>query len=150
MNIFKNRYKIIFIAYLNIMIVLVNAQNLSDIKNLIDDANTNNDNHTKLISALLKELNSPNLGNNVENSNSIEVKKEKLKIFKSKNEIDLNYIIKSASSGDAKAQYILGIIYSNGYGVEQNYIVAKKWYLKAAKQGNKDALLAVKLLNESN
>ena len=41
----------------------------------------------------------------------------------------------AAKSGDAKAQYALGIMYEDGWGVPQNYDKALAWYLRAAEQG---------------
>ena len=46
----------------------------------------------------------------------------------------------AASKGDANAQYALGRCYAQGDGVEQSYSEAIKWYSKAAKKGNCDAL----------
>ena len=44
-----------------------------------------------------------------------------------------------AEAGDVDAQYNLGIMYDNGYGVPQDYAEAVKWYRLAAEQGNVDA-----------
>jgi TPR repeat protein len=43
--------------------------------------------------------------------------------------------------GDARAQYNLGVIYSNGQGVVKNKAEAVKWFRKAAEQGNAFAQL---------
>ncbi len=40
-----------------------------------------------------------------------------------------------AAEGDAIAQYDLGVMYAKGKGVAQDYVEARKWYLKAAEQG---------------
>ncbi|MHB8455363.1 MAG: tetratricopeptide repeat protein [Acidiferrobacterales bacterium] len=40
-----------------------------------------------------------------------------------------------ADQGDARAQYNLGVLYSDGRGVPQNYQEAMTWYRKAADQG---------------
>ena len=40
-----------------------------------------------------------------------------------------------AEQGDASAQFNLGVLYSNGKGVRQDYFKAVKWYRKAAEQG---------------
>lgn len=40
-----------------------------------------------------------------------------------------------AEQGYASAQYNLGFMYNNGYGVSQDYHQAVKWYQKAAEQG---------------
>ncbi len=48
----------------------------------------------------------------------------------------LNTFYTLAKKDDAKAQYNVGLIYANGKGVQKNLSKAKKWYEKAAKQGN--------------
>ncbi len=40
-----------------------------------------------------------------------------------------------AEQGNAAAQYILGLMHSNGQGVAQDYKTAVKWYTQAAEQG---------------
>ena len=45
----------------------------------------------------------------------------------------------AAELGNADAQYMLGLLYSNGQGVEQDQREAVKWYRKAAEQGHKSA-----------
>lgn len=44
-----------------------------------------------------------------------------------------------AEKGDPDAQVNLGNLYMKGYGVEQDYIIARRWYLKAAAQNNATA-----------
>ena len=44
-----------------------------------------------------------------------------------------------AESGDAKAQYAIGIVYAKGQGVEQNFAEAVRWFTSAAEQGNPNA-----------
>ena len=44
-------------------------------------------------------------------------------------------VIPLAKQGKAEAQYILGMMYGNGYGVPQDYAEAVKWYRLAADQG---------------
>ena len=44
-----------------------------------------------------------------------------------------------AKHGDAGAQFLLGVIYDQGYGVLQDYTEALRWYRLAADQGNADA-----------
>lgn len=46
---------------------------------------------------------------------------------------------KFAKQGSTDAQYILGLMYDNGYGVKQDNHAAVKWYLKAAEEGNDSA-----------
>ncbi len=45
----------------------------------------------------------------------------------------------SAEKGNANAQYNLGFMYYNGYGVLKDYKKAFKWYTKAAQKGNSKA-----------
>jgi uncharacterized protein len=44
-----------------------------------------------------------------------------------------------AKQGDAAAQYNLGLLYANGWGVPQDDKTAAKWYKLAAEQGDADA-----------
>lgn len=44
-----------------------------------------------------------------------------------------------AEMGDRDAQFIMGIMYDEGKGVNQNYKEAIKWYQKAANQGHASA-----------
>ena len=46
---------------------------------------------------------------------------------------------KDAESGDATAQFNLGVMYQSGQGVPQDYADAMKWYRLAADQGDEDA-----------
>jgi|GEM_PF-427138 len=48
-----------------------------------------------------------------------------------------------ANKGNAKAQFEVGKCYQYGYGVQKNIDEAKKWYLKAAEQGNAEAQCAL-------
>ena len=41
-----------------------------------------------------------------------------------------------AEAGDVTAQFILGVMYGNGHGVQQDYAEAVKWYRRAAEAGN--------------
>lgn len=41
-----------------------------------------------------------------------------------------------ADNGNTTAQFNLGIMFSNGQGVAQDYTVAAVWFRKAADQGN--------------
>lgn len=55
-----------------------------------------------------------------------------------------NYItsrLKAAERGDKDAYYDLGLMYSTGQGVDQNFIVAHKWFNLAAMQGMKRAVV---------
>jgi TPR repeat protein len=42
--------------------------------------------------------------------------------------LDYNEVLKLAEQGDAKAQYDLGKMYSDGKEVKQDYKEAVKWY----------------------
>ena len=44
-----------------------------------------------------------------------------------------------AEQGDAQAQYALGVLYTHGRGVPQDYTAAMSWYRKAAEQGDAQA-----------
>jgi TPR repeat protein len=44
-----------------------------------------------------------------------------------------------AKQGNVLAQYSLGVLYDNGYGVPQDYGQARQWWEQAAAQGNADA-----------
>ena len=48
----------------------------------------------------------------------------------------LNTFYTLAKDDDAKAQYNVGLMYANGFGVQKDVTQAKMWYEKAAKQGN--------------
>lgn len=55
------------------------------------------------------------------------------------------YMIQAACEGAdeegvAQAQYALGVMYSNGHGVEQDYESAVSWYEKAVLQGHVEAM----------
>ena len=56
---------------------------------------------------------------------------------------------KSAEQGYAKAQFNIGLLYDNGWGVGQDYQEAMRWYRKAADQGNARAQCNVGYLYES-
>ena len=45
---------------------------------------------------------------------------------------EIQRLIRSAQSGDARAQFNLGLYYHDGRGVTQNYAEALKWYRRAA------------------
>jgi len=44
-----------------------------------------------------------------------------------------------AEQDDASAQYNLGLMHGNGWGVTQDYVQAHKWFRLSAKQGNAEA-----------
>ena len=45
----------------------------------------------------------------------------------------------AAEQGDAKAQYNLGTMYTDGQGVKKDYVKAAEWYQKSAEQGYAEA-----------
>jgi len=51
-----------------------------------------------------------------------------------------------AEAGDADAQYNIGWMYLNGYGLRTNAILALQWWEKASAQGNSDASLSIGML----
>jgi TPR repeat protein len=51
----------------------------------------------------------------------------------------LNALRQQAEQGSAQAQYQLGRKYDLGQGIQQNYVAAASWYLKAAEQGHVNA-----------
>jgi len=53
----------------------------------------------------------------------------------------LEKLRQAAESGDAEAQYRLGMLYGNGEGVALDHVQAERWFSLAARQGHEDALL---------
>lgn len=51
-----------------------------------------------------------------------------------------------AEAGDADAQYNIGWMYLNGYGLRTNDILALQWWEKSSEQGNSDASLSIGML----
>ena len=51
----------------------------------------------------------------------------------------MKWYLKAAEQGNATAQFNLGVMYGNGYGVEKNCWEASQWYTKAAEQGYPNA-----------
>lgn len=60
----------------------------------------------------------------------------------------LNWLIRTAEQGDAKAQNNLGFMYDVGLGVRQDDAEALRWYSKAAAQGDAKALHNLGLMSE--
>ena len=54
-----------------------------------------------------------------------------------------------AAQGDVKAQYLLGIMYLRGIGVEQEYAGALNWLRKAADQGDAEAQIGLGFLYDN-
>ena len=61
------------------------------------------------------------------------------------------YYTLAANQGHADAQFNLGFMYANGIGVRapvnQSFSKAREWFTKAASQGNKMAMGALKQLD---
>jgi len=51
-----------------------------------------------------------------------------------------------AEKGDADAQYNIGWMYLNGYGLAMNDSLALEWWQRAAKQGHTDAIFSIAML----
>ena len=54
-----------------------------------------------------------------------------------------------AKKGNAFAQYNIGVMYANGFGVTKNEVEAVTWYRKAAEQGDADAQANLGLMYEN-
>lgn len=52
---------------------------------------------------------------------------------------EVSEILKRAETGNPDAQNRIGVLYSEGRGLPQNYLEAKDWFKKAADQGHADA-----------
>ncbi|MBI5881922.1 MAG: protein kinase [Elusimicrobia bacterium] len=52
----------------------------------------------------------------------------------------------AAEAGDDQAQFNLGVLYSKGHGIPVNYGQAAEWYLKAANQGHRGAMLNLSVI----
>jgi TPR repeat protein len=63
---------------------------------------------------------------------------------KSEEEFAIAYFKKSAELGFAEAQYDLGVRYIVGRGVPKNEATGLEWYKKAAAQGYKEAIDALR------
>jgi TPR repeat protein len=61
----------------------------------------------------------------------------------------IEYYTLAAKQGLARAQFNLGTMYCNGEGVETSYTKAREWLTKAAAQGNKLAIDALKQLDKA-
>lgn len=62
-----------------------------------------------------------------------------------KAQAELAPLLKAA---DPRAQYAMGVLYENGFGVAKDLPQAAAWYLKAAEQGNSDAQFNLGAMNE--
>ena len=55
-------------------------------------------------------------------------------------------IIQAAESGDAKAQFRLGVMYAKGEGVPMDAAKSLEWHQKAAEQGDADAPFILRIM----
>jgi len=62
--------------------------------------------------------------------------------------LSLKYYRLAADQGSSAAQYNLGLQYKNGEGAAKNLAEAKKWFTKAAEQGDEDAKARLKELEQ--
>jgi len=52
---------------------------------------------------------------------------------------DIDRCVHMAESGTVDAQFNLGLMYSTGHGVPQDFVLAHKWFNLAAMAGNLEA-----------
>lgn len=55
----------------------------------------------------------------------------------------------AAYKNDGEAQYYVGMMYRNGFGVEANLDKAMTWWAKARRNGQRDAAFALSEINAS-
>ena len=55
-------------------------------------------------------------------------------------------VLEKARNGDPVAQYELGNLYERGEGVEQNSLLAKKWFKTSAENGNSEAQIILSIM----
>lgn len=60
--------------------------------------------------------------------------------------VDVQWLRTQAAQGNAKAQLNLGVLYYQGHGVPQDYVMARQWWEKAAAQGNAAAQVDLGML----
>lgn len=61
----------------------------------------------------------------------------------------VEFFMKAAEGGHAKAQFYLGLCYEKGWGVSQDFQQARYWYQKAAEQGFAEARKNLDNLNKN-
>merc|ERR1712166_537472 len=61
----------------------------------------------------------------------------------------IEFFTLAAEQGLAEAQYALGYMYAEGEIVEQSHSKAREWWTKAAAQGHKNAITALKIMDEN-
>lgn len=47
----------------------------------------------------------------------------------------LDELLKAANDGSLELQYVVGLCFSNGFGVEVNKAVAEQWFCRSAEEG---------------
>lgn len=72
-------------------------------------------------------------------------KEDEKKLIDSDERIDFKFILSNAQNGNPVSQYNLGLMYSNGWIVEQNHQQAFEWFSKAAEKNYAPALFEVGL-----
>jgi len=82
-------------------------------------------------------------------TNNVEITTNSIRLTDVQKTEHFKFISLKANSGDPIAQYQLGLIYENGYGIKRNSKEALKWYKLALKHGYKEANLAYELLKEA-
>jgi len=69
--------------------------------------------------------------------------------IKAGNQDAFEWIQKKAKSGDGKNQYLIGILYSKGLGVDKNMDIALTWFESSAYRGNVNAFAIIKKLADA-
>ncbi len=67
------------------------------------------------------------------------------KLFQKKGDKLIGSLKADAAKGDAEAQYELGLAYSAGNGVTQDYVEAVRWFKSSAEGGHAEAQNALGL-----
>src|SRR4051812_5493679 len=62
----------------------------------------------------------------------------------------LDELLKAAHQGAPEAQYVVGLFYMNGLGVEVDKDVAEEWFLKSAQESFAPSQYEVSLLLQAN
>ena len=60
----------------------------------------------------------------------------------------IGYFIHASQYGHSGAEYMLGVIYENAYGVAKDISTARFWYSEAVSRGNNDAKTALQRLSD--
>ena len=63
-------------------------------------------------------------------------------------DLAVRYFATASAAGDAKAAYMVGVIYYEGLGVEPNFDLALEQFNLASERGNKSAAKMLKKINE--